>query len=473
MKSRMLLCSLLLVANGLTVNVAKAQNAIRMVGYSHSLNNGAIYVSTDSVSANYSNGRGSDVRKGYSLGKLNFDTLMNWHYNNAANAFIKSSRQLRTYNGNNQVTNETTQNWVLISGTWVNATNSVYSYTGNNLTTYIMQTWDAASNSFLNSSKNVYLYDANNNLGSSIYQTWNAATTSWTNISKNVYTYDSVANQLTNISQTWNAATASWTNISKTTNVFAAPSTLISVTGQGWDSVGMTWMNNTQRIYTYDSVNDPILNVSTTWNAGSSTWTNSTKDIYIYNNTHDRIDDIAQTWDAASTNWMNVSRTMYTYDNNHNQTSMIFSPWNNAATAFVSQNRTRGTYNTYNQPTMWITDTWNNGGFWEPTTTDYEDRYTYEAYTTGVAQVENNNNSVQLFPVPANNTLNVTMNWETAQSAVVTILDVQGRVWKQWQTATATELNQTVSVNDMPNGTYFVRVAAGNTQVVKSISVIH
>lgn len=93
---------------------------------------------------------------------------------------------------------------------------------------------------------------------------------------------------------------------------------------------------------------------------------------------------------------------------------------------------------------------------WDDNTNQYvnsfSQRYYYQLFfPVNVAQLPQQGGTLQLYPVPANNTLNVTINWDAPQPYNLTIADMQGRVTMQYNSNNA---NQTIDVSALPAGVY-------------------
>ncbi len=71
--------------------------------------------------------------------------------------------------------------------------------------------------------------------------------------------------------------------------------------------------------------------------------------------------------------------------------------------------------------------------------------------TTNVTELKKQGGTLQLYPVPANNTLNVSINWKEAQPYTLTIADMQGRVNMQYNSKNT---NETIDVSMLPEGVY-------------------
>ncbi|HUH74835.1 MAG TPA: T9SS type A sorting domain-containing protein [Chitinophagales bacterium] len=70
--------------------------------------------------------------------------------------------------------------------------------------------------------------------------------------------------------------------------------------------------------------------------------------------------------------------------------------------------------------------------------------------------------TVKIFPVPAQNILNVNLSFKDLQKAQLTIIDVSG---KRIRTISQVDANNQIDLSNIPNGTYFLQINSNNKQV--------
>ena len=86
---------------------------------------------------------------------------------------------------------------------WVNDSKDLYTYDeNNNLTEELHQSWDGSA--WMNGSKYSYTYDANNNEIELIRQIWKGS--AWVNNSKSAYSYDENNNRTEELRQIWDGS---------------------------------------------------------------------------------------------------------------------------------------------------------------------------------------------------------------------------------------------------------------------------
>jgi hypothetical protein len=130
-------------------------------------------------------------------------------------------------------------------------------------------------------------------------------------------------------------------------------------------------------------------------------------------------------------------------------------------------------YNTDNQPLTYLSASWDSSGLWVFNNTDNITTYYYaHDSATRVANVSNLNN-LQLYPVPAQNVLNINMTWNAPQAFTVAIIDVQGRVLRQWNESATGNYSKSIPVADLATGNYFLAIKNGTTNTARQFTVAH
>ncbi len=390
-------------------------------------NNGAMFVYSDSIFLNYSGTRGGDLTH-----QLKFDNATELSYNAISSAWVNYFYEFQTFDANNNPQTTVEQLWHASSGSYVNDAQNLYTYTGNELQMYVYQVWDTVLSVWDNESKYQYTYDGSGNITDEVTLYWNTATSAWVSSYQYLYTYNSNNKMLTEIDQSWDTSSAAWVNQYKYT-------------------------------YTYDISNNYVVNeVFAQWNSGTSAWDNGTMNIYTYDGSNDRLTDLVQNWSGSA--WVNYSLATYSSFVAQNPQLEIDQTWNSGTSAFVNTTKYTNTYNSFNQLTESVSQTWNIGGFWQYTTSDGDNRYHYQTYSTDVKAVVNNGSNVSIYPVPAKDNLHVDLNWDTPQPFTVYIYDMQGSLLSQWQVPSCSSYQTDIALNSLVEGSYFIRISgAGNS----------
>ncbi len=200
-------------------------------------------------------------------------------WDSSSSAWDNSTRSTYTYSAGNKIATLTTDLWI---GIWQPFIKLANTYDGNNyLTTEVTQNWDFLSSGFVNSSKNVFTNLPNGNVSQLLIQTWNTVTNSWDNSERDTYTYNASNNVTLILTEIWN--TGIWVNSYKTTNTYNSSNKLINSLDQKWDVPSSSWVNDSQSYESYNG--NGYLNqiISQTWNLSSGIWANDARITFTYN----------------------------------------------------------------------------------------------------------------------------------------------------------------------------------------------
>ena len=435
MKRKMLLLTLAIPV--ILCQSAQAQTSSRLTAQSHYSSNGAIFSVNDSTAYIYSNGRGGDLNH-----QLKFDTATNWDYSGALGGFNDSFNYIQTFDVNNNLLSTITQYW---SGTaWVNWTNVLNTYNSNNsIATKTWQNWGGAT--WVNSNQNAYGYNTAGQLYLIQNNIWNALTSAFSTANtESIFTYGSSGMVTSEIDETWNSGSSLYTYTDEILYTDSA-SEVLSVQYNTWNGAG--WTNGNLTTNTYDASGDLLTTLYQTYNG--SAWVNQT--LMVYSNFTAAGSNLPQmqvnqVWDTTGTgSFDNV--TQYTY-----------------------------AYNSFGQMTQSTGESWNPGVGWEFANGDPEAFYYYENYTpsaTSVKNVVNNGGDVNIYPNPAQNVLNVELTWTAAQSATISLYDMSGRQINTLTTPMGTQFNGALSVGNLADVIYVIRIDGTQGQIVKQIVVAH
>ncbi len=129
--------------------------------------------------------------------------------------------------------------------------------------------------------------------------------------------------------------------------------------------------------------------------------------------------------------------------------------WNSTTNSYDHLSKMTWSYNLNHQPTQLNTYTWLNGG-WNTSATDYQIKWEYQTYFPTSVYDVNNDLNTNIYPVPAQESLNIALSWKKMQPFNIAIMDMTGRTITQWDETAIQEYHKNVPVRDMPSGNYFV-----------------
>ncbi|HZV70809.1 MAG TPA: T9SS type A sorting domain-containing protein [Saprospiraceae bacterium] len=191
-------------------------------------------------------------------------------------AWVNEEQVIYTYNADGNVLTELDQEW---NGTgWDNIQLITYTYDANkNQINYLNQSFNDIDLTWVNESQIIYGYDGNDKLSTYTYQTWDGVY--WNNLSLVTYTY--AGNNLSTIlSQYWN--TIDWANSSLSTYTYNASNSLTYVFTQSWNVTN--WDNAARTYYTYNADNLNVKTLSENWNG--TTWLRTSLSFFTYDENH-------------------------------------------------------------------------------------------------------------------------------------------------------------------------------------------
>ncbi len=406
----------------------------RLVAASNWSHDGAEFKRHDSTAYNYtSTARGGDLNT-----QLKFDDATNWSYvmGDTAN---KNTRSVQEFDTNNNLLTTVTQNWDgVITFSWVNQFKFIYSYNSSNKkVSMVTQHWDGTS-AWITDSKNAYSYNAANQLYLDQFLLWDGVST-YNPSTQKTYYFDAAGNITNETDVLFVAGTPTFT--SDTDYTYNASNKLVTKTGNTWS--GSAWVNGIRWTNFYDTTTGNNTNQLTETYNGTAFVNSMQRTFSNFNSNHMALTEIDQTWDpTGSGSWVDKYKFTYTY-NSSNQLTSATRQSNDISIG------------------------------WAYAFGDTKSVYYYGAYVNAVYNVSNTGGDASVYPVPAQNTLNIDLKWNEAQAATVAICDMQGKVVDQWSTPSATQNHHSLNISNYAAGVYFVKIAGAEGQIVKQIVVAH
>jgi len=95
-----------------------------------------------------------------------------------------------------------------------------------------------------------------------------------------------------------------------------------------------------------------------------------------------------------------------------------------------------------------------------------------QLYTTVNVNENELNNSLSIFPIPAKDKFNVILNLKTEKNIKFTLFDATGRLVKSIELGHLKNINYSFDISSLVEGTYFIKVEAGDSYIVKKVSKI-
>jgi len=94
---------------------------------------------------------------------------------------------------------------------------------------------------------------------------------------------------------------------------------------------------------------------------------------------------------------------------------------------------------------------------------------------TGVNDPAINGNSIKIYPNPTSDNSNVSFHISNRSQTMISVTNLNGQKLLSYNKGTLLpgNYNQTIPVNKLAAGTYFISIETGNTKVYKKIVVVH
>lgn len=326
----------------------------------------------------------------------------------------------------------------------------------------------------------------------------------YTNVSKQYYEYDTAGNMVKRTELTWTNNT--WVDQAKYEYVFVN-GLKTEYSQSSWEASIGAYQDRAKWIYSYDTANRLTMTVyqrytkdiealqdfsrnlyiinekgtwvhefTEVWDAASNTW-NKTRQVKKVNDTMGRrYMDSIEYWYPATNEWVRHTLWEYLYDANGNPTHATLMNWDKDRSEYINFMREVLGFNAFNQVTHYQGDTWNDvTEIWGYQGGDQKIEYYYELYTPELNLKDIPKIEVadfKLYPVPANNTLNIEVKWAEAKDFYITITSLQGHPVSSWKANGAKHYITQIPLDNMANGNYFISINNGTGSITKQFTIV-
>ena len=463
-----------MLASVITVGMAQAQQASRLVRVGNMRDNGQGMLPVDSSHVIYKdNSRGINGTEyqyiQYLEGKTSCDTIVgfaylsgNWqpgmHYqmtydangrlamhhwltpSGTGGALVSYQKVTFTRDGAGNITKELREQWNTTTNAWENYSQKLNEYAGNNLTKQTVQMW--YNNAWANAQVAEYTWNSNNQKVDYYFTSWNHMTGALYNKNKSVYSYNGSGH-------------------------------FIQVLVQNYDNNSATYVDKSREVHTVDASGNILRTLSQTWNNG--TWEDNSDLRYTYDSKGQNIRDTFEQWDAVNSVWKPSLTYEYTYDDSGNNLDYMLQLWNTDSARYIPNQRISQDWNSYNQLTRYHTYRWNMATqVWEQVSGDYDNKYYYELYTPtpGAVRMQQMAADIKLYPIPARDVITLKISEEMHNDFTVRITDMHGSVVTMWQENAAKTYTKQIPLHGLPNGNYLISVNDGVNGITRQFSVV-
>lgn len=405
----------------------------RVIAYAYRYFDGAAYLLSDTAELGYTGDRGGTPSDDFPK----CDFIHSMSYNDSVGALVNSDSVTQTFDAANNVTGRTYKSWNIAAGIYEYSNQSFYTYTAaKKMATQLNKNWDGSS--FVNSDQTIYTYDASGNETEQAIQFWDGS--AWQDMLKMSTTYSASNKPLTATVTLWTGS--SWDVYQVVKYTYDASDLVATDTTQALDISSMTLAYDGLNQYTHDA-------------AG-----NLTIEDGLY-------------WDGVS--WNKNKRMINEYDAAKNNINTITGYWDMTSGAYDTSYREVKAYNSFNYLQSTTSQTWVPATkTWETRTGDYNEIYYYESYTTSVKETTVKGGKASVYPVPATNELHIDVQWTNPQALSVVLTDLNGRQLMSRNRTTGSSFNETINLQGLPSGNYFLQLQGDKGgQIVQQVVIAH
>lgn len=390
------------------------------------------------------------------------------------------------------------------------------------LSTILYEDWE--NEAWVSDFLDEYFYRPDGSISNIIESNWNDATASFDPVYNFIVTFDANGNLATTHELMWDEATSSFVNYSMQTFEISESNQFLGAQNYSWENNdwvldfsfsttvvdGLITEDLTQALndagvledvsrsfFEYDDQNRVISEIFESWDADMSVWETVFRELTSYG---DLTSTSTTEFSIGNDMWLAASEEVTTYNDQGLATEIVVSSLITGAP--VPSGRTVNTYNEMGLLTNRLGQTPDDMGMWENSsqtiiTLDGDgdiledllqfyatgktgqawenisrDVFTYAPAAVSVEDdIKRSLSSLDLYPSPATNRVNLELTLEQPTALVVDVFDVLGRrVTTLADSPAATGPQQIVwNPQDAPAGLYFVRFQLDNTVETRSV----
>lgn len=346
-----------------------------------------------------------------------------------------------------------TLNETWTGSSWQNASQTLNTYSGVNLTNSLTQTWTTPPGAWENAILINYTNNPDGTVNQSVTQSWNTGSSSWDNVQRSTFTYNAAKKVLTETSEIW---VGMWMNSAKTTNTYDGSGYLINSLRQNWDFIMSNWKNFTQTNYTNNPSGTVNQSIDQTWDV-TNVWVNSERTTYTYTGGDKVSIAISEIWTGA--NWQNDTKLTNTYDAGFRITNSLYQEWNTSTSLWVNNSQSLYSYDIGNNLTQIISQTWSTGtSTWTNAT-----RVTFN-YTLGAEDFELGSKIV-LYPNPSSGEITIRAN----DFPINTNYSISDQTGRSIQKGELNAIETKLDISGMSGGLYFFKIDKMSKNSIKLI----
>jgi len=300
-------------------------------------------------------------------------------------------------------------------------------------------------------------------------QQWVPATSSWRNTSRDTFMYDGLHNLITEEVRQWDTSSNSWVNYAQTNYTYTSANKIATEVDKRWSSG--TWVGTFMYTYTYNSSSQVTSQIQLSWSTSLGIWDTPYKDTFIYAGAN-LVEARHYDFQPTTSLWVPWGRdSFYNFTGSRPQTS-IDQSWNSATSSWVNGGQTQFTYNSFYQSTSGYYAVWDPASnSYRPIQGRYGYRNYYETYVTAVNNITTENGTTNVYPVPAQNEINLDITWNESQPFTITVVDMLGNIASKTEVPACQHYTAKQSVIELEAGNYIINVEGAKGRIVRMITV--
>lgn len=295
--------------------------------------------------------------------------------------------------------------------------------------------------------KMAYTYLAPGKIDTATTYEWVSGT--WETSEQTVYSYSATYDTLSILLRKGRILA----NITLGNKAYAASGKIESEEWLNWNRTDKKWERRDQKLYFYD----PAAKVDSVLYLGASGtgYAKKQRNIYTKDDSGNVVKKELQAWYSADGSYLTFNLFHVDFDKRNNPVTEVF--LNYADGKLDTANRRTMTYNAYDQILSNTNEAY-KAGIWAMGYGENKKRYTYEEFELGFQEQQWANSTLNLFPVPTNDHLEIKLDLPVAQNFTVLVYDITGRVWQHWNEQALKNYSEIISVRELPAGHYFIKI---------------
>ncbi|MGN6568065.1 MAG: T9SS type A sorting domain-containing protein [Flavipsychrobacter sp.] len=393
--------------------------------------------------------------------------LWSQRYNYTDTSWHNVTLDSLAYDNHNNLVYLAYENWDPASGDWQNSQQIIEQYSGtNNLLSSLSQHWDNTLGSWANDLRYHGIYSSSDDRLADSNLFWNSATSTWGNAAFstiNHYTYDSHHHSIKDTSWLWSVSNNAWLPRWVDDSIsYNASDKMVYERAQHFDTSSMTWNETDIYKIVYDAAGNDLSD--TVWVNGSPFFLGT----FSYDAAGHRLSYNLSYWDKLAGKWKDSAEYDDTYDSRGNRIAEVTKIAAHGK-SLTNQFRYLTAYNSYNEILT------SNSYIWDTTAATWLhydlNQYYYDSLLNVTSIRLPMQGQLSVYPVPAATMLTIDIKWPQVHAARLAIYDLNGRLYRQWETNASAIYHSGIPVADLPVGNYILVARAGDAVTTARFSI--